>query len=67
MFAEALEDFLQNFLSVSQDESGKTRTSPKYMDMLVSEPFHSCPAAGRKCLAAYACRWFKRALWPHPA
>lgn len=33
--AEALEEFLSNFLAVSRDERGKTVTTPKYMAMLV--------------------------------
>lgn len=33
--AEALEDFLLNFLAVEQDGAGKTVTRPKYMTMLV--------------------------------
>lgn len=33
--AEALEDFLLNFLAVEQDGAGKTVTRPKYMAMLV--------------------------------
>lgn len=33
--AEALEDFLLNFLEVGHDDAGKTVTKPKYMEMLV--------------------------------
>lgn len=43
--AEALEDFLSNFLAVTQDESsGKTQTVTKYMQQLVRGPV---PRSGR--------------------
>lgn len=66
--AEALEDFLLNFLVVAQDESGKAVTSAKYMAMLVG------PAAPRgrrpigcRPLPPPAARLFKLRRAPPPA
>ena len=46
--AEALEDFLLNFLAVEQDGSGKTVTRPKYMAMLVRRPGGGGPRRGSR-------------------
>ena len=50
--AEALEDFLLNYLEVSQDEVGKAVTTPKYMTMLVGGRWDRGAGIGGPAFAA---------------